>query len=1017
MTALLFLVLAAALPPDASQVRLDRNQWVVASGGLEGEVAADETLWWWSPGCAPQKLAAGEPASCGEIAKLEVNVIDPKGRPVEKANVLWATDEMLHELPDSRLPRVVTAENGMALAAVPKRSPVWVRVAGPRYATSWRRIEADAKIARLNGLPAAVARFRLRGDDGSRPVHARIALLPPRCEMLCEERLLVLDDATQPPAVVAVEEMTYQVIVWSDSHAPLHRTMTIGSGQEIALTLAQGATVTAKIVDGGQKPIPDAELEVRYRLPSLRTIMPRKATTLPVGGSVTMAGLPAAPVEWIASADGYGRRVGNTPLSQGKADLGNIVLTAARTARITVLDPSKRPVTNATVVARESAIAKTDTHGIAVFDQLPVQDVELNVQAKGFLRANASLSRDLRQLTVSLQQGAGVRAALLMESGGPSPAEVEVRISNNGSESRATVPVDDHLLLTGLRGGTLRLRIAAEGARTYDTGMLTIADGDVLDLGILVLKSGLVLRGTILGEDARPVEGAHIRILHNDGDAPALAYLLEDWEEVVSAEDGTFRVSALSPGSQLLIVEASGFARRVIPNVSLEADSGEVDLGSVELARGRTVHLTCRPSRRCGSEASLLLAGSELPQLAIRAPLEEGHATIDAVPPGEVLLRLTRLKEIVHESRIDVHRGREPETIEIALPAVRVRGEVMVGAHRARGGSLIFERAVDRTSVPILLKTETLQGSNVGRDWIGSFGASTGCEVGSQGQFMIEELEPGEYTVTFRNGGASTSPARVSVPDVPDHQVQLRFDAHEIAGTVLDSDGTPSPAHVEIVDASGAVHTTTSGMDGHFQLLGISAGSAKVKASAKGRKAVIEVDPSRLDAQNVVLQLSAASGGVSVGLEEDGRPASGALVFVIGPRGVLVASTDRDGRALFPGIEDERGVYPVAAYRVGGSWVFGTAGGGAPARLALAGARAGTLLAQSSGPSGPVRMLTPSGFPLDRVLPMIGIMPQLRNGDSFHLSGLPAGTYSISVGMIQKSASVTAGETAVSKFE
>lgn len=999
---MLALLLATVLASDVTRIPLDGERWVVEESA---------TMWTWSAGCAPRKLTDDAKESCEATVPLAAQVVDPKGRPVDQAHVIWATEEMLRDLADRRVPRVITGENGSAILDVPKDRDVWLRVAGPRAATHWKRVATGTGSVRLESAPAAVTRVRVRGADGNGVARARIALLPLHCTTFCNERILLADDEKQPPGAVLVPG-TYQAVVWSDSHAPLHRVIAIDS-EEIVLTLARGAALSAKILDAAQKPVRGAELEVQYRLPGAGTLL-RRIAVASADGSVTLGGLPAAAVEWTASAPGYGRRVDGATL-ESPTDLGKIVLSPARRVHVVVVDEAERGIADASVIARDAAVVKTDAKGIATFEQLPAGEVELEIEANGFLYARATVPRGEARATVVLSRGAAVKATLLRERDGTSPSSVQVRVTNNGRETLESVDVASVFTLSGLRAGDLRLRIAAEGAQTYDTGSLALAEGETLDLGTLVLKSGLGLRGTIVDEDRAPIESARIRSLRTDGDSPALADVLGNWTETKSAEDGAFRLHGFTPGAQLVVVEASGFAQRVIPNVLLEEESGETDLGTIELARGRTVNLTCRPVRRCGDEANILLAGGDLPQLAVRAPLENGRATIHDVPPGDALLRLTRSQHVTHERRITVGRGSEPEAIDIVLPAVRVRGEVTVGSRPARGGSLRFTRAVKSSGIPILMKSRTEQGSPVGSQWIGSFGAATMSEVSTEGIFVIDELEPADYDVVFLSAGAITTKVQVSVPDVPEHQLRLRFEGHELAGTVVNADGQPNAAQISVTDGAGMVHTTGAGSDGQFRLLGLAEGRAKVKATASGRKAEAEVDPAGHDARNLVLRLSAATGGVSVAVDEDGQPAAGVLVFVIGPNGLLTASTDREGRAAFRSLDEERGAFPVAAHRPGGAWGFGTISGGT-ARVRLT-ARGGTLLAQSAKPSGSVTLVTPGGFPLERVLPMVGIVPQLSGGGSLRLSGLPPGMYSVAVGVLQKSANVTAGETAVAEFE
>ena len=1008
MTALLLLAVAALLPPEATQVRLDRQRWVI-----EGEAGAADSVWWWSAKCAPQKLRHGETPRCEATREVGVQVIDGTERPVSGAIVRWATEAMLRDLPDDRLPQATTSGKGTASVALPADTEVWMRVAGPRAATYWRRVSAKESAVRFGAFPSATTLIRLRGEDGSEVSRAHVALLPPSCSTVCAERLLALGDGKSAPELVTVAGASYRLVVWSESHAPATTTIT-ATGEGIDVTLARGATLAARLVDGERKPLRDARLEVELRLPELRETIRRTAVAA-ADGAIHMGGLPAGPVEWTATADGRARRVNEAQLESGAHDLGEVELSPARRARVLVVDRDRVPVPGARVVARGCAAAITDGKGVVTFDALPAGDVGVQVDAAAFLRAQASIPADDSKVVVMLERGAGVKAALIRQADGRPPTQVQVRITNNGTESLRTMEVKGDLVVTGLRPGSIRLRIAADGAQPFDSGTLRVAAGVIADLGVVVLQSGVMVRGIVVDEHGAPVAGARVRALRTDGDAPALAHVLGNWREVVSADDGSFHLGGLTPGVQLLVIEAQRFARHVLSNLSAEAGSGEIDLGTIELRKGTRVELVCRPAARCGTEARLMLAGSDFPFLAIRTPLEEGRGTFHAVPPGEMMLRLSRREHIVHEESVGVERDNDPQRIEIALPSTRVRGHVTIGGDPARGGSLLLTRPVRSASVPILVRSETQNGSSVGSEWLGSFGAATACSVTDTGVFSIDEIEPGEYEVTFRNGGGATAPIDIRVADVREQNLDLRFDAYGIAGVVLDAAGRPVAARLTIVDGARATHTTNAGIDGQFQILGLSGGRATVKATASGRVAKTEVDPSHRDAKSLVLRLTEEeSGGITVAVgEPGGGPAAGVLVFAMSRGGLLVMSTDSEGRAVFRGADDE-GEVPVAAHRPGGSWAFGTARATSPSRVVMP-SRSGTVTARFAT-SGTVAITAPSGFPLDRILPMVGLSPQVPAGGTLRLAGLPPASYGFTAGMLYKNVTVSAGETAVVEF-
>ncbi len=995
MQMIFVLLLAATLSTDATKIAIDRDGWIAA-----GDDAAHAT-WWWSASCAPQKLEGAAQPVCGATRVLHV-------RAMAGANVAWATDAMLRDLPDDKLPSAIANEEGLAGINVPAGEEIWVRATTQKLASPWTKFTgAEARLPSAPAMPLAIA---LRGEDGKPVTHARVALLPIDCTRVCPERLLAFDGKE----MIAARGTAYRVVVWSDSHAPIARTIT-ASSRDLTLTLPAAGNINARLVDSEHKPLRAAALDVQYRLPELTEVVRRTSATAP-DGNVVLSGLPASLIEWSAGAAAFSRRVDQARLTAGTTtSLGEIVLHPARQARVAVRDGAGTAIRDAKIVARGSSFTSTDDKGLATLRDLPPGDTPLEITADGFLPATATLAKDERDtLAITLTRGAAVKATLLRQSDGQAPKSARVRINNNGRQSLRTIELGGGLLLSGLRGGTARLSIQTEDAQPYDTGTLQLADGEVLDLGILTLPTGFAIRGTVVDDHAAPLAGARIRLLHTDGDSPALAHVLGNWSETESSEDGSFRLAGLKAGSHFVVVEARGFAQRALTGIAVGADESNVDLGTVALDPGRTIELICRPEKRCGTEASLLIAGADYPFVAIKTSLQAGRGTFNAVPSGNATLRLTRNQHVTHEQSVSVASQRESATLEVDLPAVRVRGDVVIGSRRARDGSLLFTRSVRASGVPIMINGATETGTTIDKQWLGAFGASTSCELAPSGEFLLDDVEPGLYDVVFRSNGAATAKVRIEIPNVPDYRLPLRFDGAEIAGRVVDAANKPAAVRIEVVDAAGASHVASSGLDGEFRLLGLSEGRAHVKAIGSRKKAETDVETDDAAARSVVLHLEDdASSGLTIDVRDaDGSPAAGVLVFALANSGVVAGSTDRDGRASLPSVS---GVVPVAVHQPGGRWAFASGRSGESTRLTLP-ARPGTFVANTSGGAGDAAILAPYGFPLERVLPMVGISSRIASGSSLRVAGLPPGSYDVSLGAFRKGVTVAAGGVAEVRF-
>ena len=61
---------------DIAIVRLDANGWTETAAA---ELGPQESMWWWSATCAPQKLRAAAKPECAATERLLVRLADAKG--------------------------------------------------------------------------------------------------------------------------------------------------------------------------------------------------------------------------------------------------------------------------------------------------------------------------------------------------------------------------------------------------------------------------------------------------------------------------------------------------------------------------------------------------------------------------------------------------------------------------------------------------------------------------------------------------------------------------------------------------------------------------------------------------------------------------------------------------------------------------------------------------------------------------------------------------------------------------
>ncbi|MGE0190558.1 MAG: carboxypeptidase regulatory-like domain-containing protein [Planctomycetota bacterium] len=189
---------------------------------------------------------------------------------------------------------------------------------------------------------------------------------------------------------------------------------------------------------------------------------------------------------------------------------------------------------------------------------------------------------------------------------GQAPEGEEGRQRGPGGRAmeRLREELDPHLTVTDEEGRFVldglaprlawKAAVMAEGFVETESERVRIAEGDTREVRV-VLQPGGVLEGRVVDEDGRWVAGARIRhgLLDDDMsrrpriNAWEIGGQLEP-EVVVTADDGTFRLTELQTGQQVIQVEAEGFVTLIKRDVRMEA--GQVRTGyQLTVRRGETI--------------------------------------------------------------------------------------------------------------------------------------------------------------------------------------------------------------------------------------------------------------------------------------------------------------------------------------------------------------------------------------------------------------------------------------------
>ncbi len=553
------------------------------------------------------------------------------------------------------------------------------------------------------------------------------------------------------------------------------------------------------------------------------------------------------------------------------------------------------------------------------------------------------------------------------------------------------------------------------------------APGEVLDLGDLQAPPGAILTGRVVrADDGSAVAGARIWLPRPSGEGPLLAWASGDLLEARSDERGSFRLAGLAPGPALLRIDAAGLAR-----AHLEISPGEepVDLGEVRLAEGVDLRVRAEGSGE-GALARVDLRGDWL-ELDMRSvPLREGQAEFLHLPPGKVTVSVIAGRRLLCEREVVLEAVLEggPAEVDCAADPLTVEGIVTAGGIPDGPGTLIWMPPAATT--PGEVQTVVSPAGLRQQKMLGGGRPQVDVPVAPDGSFRTRDLTPGSWRVSWlphlsSSAGSSSAPQAVEIPRGEKYETRLDFPGAGVEGLVTDEDRPVEGARVREL-ATGALAVT--GTDGRFHLTGLEAGLVRLQARREERASpVVELriesgrrpDPVHLplreaaDPEIRVTVLSAALSG-------EAAPVPGALVFLQEEgRGERILTTGADGRAVLR-IEPPFPPRVRLAATAGNLWVLGSwkswedAGEGIV--LALAGA-AGSLRAVSEDAQGPLRIVSQDGWDLSWLLTRLGGRPELTPELPWRLDGLPAGTYTVTLGEASRSVRVQEGETAEARFE
>jgi hypothetical protein len=198
-------------------------------------------------------------------------------------------------------------------------------------------------------------------------------------------------------------------------------------------------------------------------------------------------------------------------------------------------------------------LAATDEHGqFEIAYAKPAVEITLEVSPRAMAPKLVTLPTGPEQRIISVTQGATLRGRLLQPDGTPAGnAEIGLSVHSRMSgtvfpEIRIGTKGDGTFVITNIPAGRIWYvypkmeSLAARGLAGEAVPVETKDDGEEVDVGIINLRSGYVLRGKVVLSDGKPIPpDMHVTLSSDAGFDSQIATV---------AEDGSFEFRGLSKG-------------------------------------------------------------------------------------------------------------------------------------------------------------------------------------------------------------------------------------------------------------------------------------------------------------------------------------------------------------------------------------------------------------------------------------------------------------------------------------
>ncbi|MGA8808526.1 MAG: carboxypeptidase regulatory-like domain-containing protein [Thermoanaerobaculia bacterium] len=589
----------------------------------------------------------------------------------------------------------------------------------------------------------------------------------------------------------------------------------------------------------------------------------------------------------------------------------DVVITLAHgfVAQVCVIDKQKQPVANALVnvaklgdqgMQRSTAVAcadpskpdcrRTGADGIVSIRTTEGRhEVRVSGEDIGPVRANQLFTTRAASVVITVDRGISVSGRVVRPDGTPvSPAVVDApttfapRIADTNSDGTFTI--------TGLNAGPAVLT-----AHSIDGNLSSLPvtiNAPAKDVTITIPR-GARIEGRVLDRATQQPVTDFAVSLPTPGQRPLVTTTPHE-EKMIHADDGSYAIDNVPPGTVNLNVRASGY---VTGSRDINAEDGKTVAGvDIQLDRGATIsgHVTSHGASIAGAEVG------QASQRGLQTGPRTGGVTTDAdglykldgVAEGERLIEFHKTGFITAQKPVEVKSGKDVQLDAELDPGHELRGRVVDRSGGGVAGAYIMATGAGERRFDNMIVSD------------------------GDGSFVVSGLADGKYQVTARKEGMVSGDA--SDIDLPQTRaLTLTLDAGAtITGRVTGV--SPEELTQVIVTAVGGTtrNQTYTDASGNFSLPGLPDGQVRVDAflTTAGRR--------RMAPMKTVVVENGVAPAVEINFEEgitvSGRVTKGGVPVSYGSVAFSPSGVQRGGDRQFANaMISIDGTYTAAGLSIG----------------------------------------------------------------------------------------------------